>query len=117
MNLYLSFLAVVTLTILICLLLVRYLRPHLRRVLGDLCGTEERAQFWMAFANILLMGLPLIISFGFRPEAATLEESVFEMVGRLSGVLAGFIFALILVGIGVGFFALVAPRQTRRGAK
>lgn len=117
MNQILTFLTVVALTILICFLLVRYLSPNLKRVLADLCGTEERAQFWMVFANILLMGLPIIIGLGFRPEGGTLEESVFEVIGRLSGVLAGFIFALILVGIGVGFFALVAPRQTKRGAK
>ncbi|GAB4431806.1 MAG: hypothetical protein Kow002_19980 [Anaerolineales bacterium] len=110
MNALLSFAIEVILTLVACFLLARYLRPHLRKVLLDLCGTEERAQFWTIFSNILLVGLPVIISLGFRPEGVTFEESAFEIIGRLSGNLAGFIFALVLVGIGVGFFALVAPR-------
>ena len=117
MNQILSFLTVVALTILICFLLVHYLSPNLKSVLADLCATEERAKFWMVFATILLMGLPVIISLGFCPEGGTLDECVFEVIGRLSWVLAGFIFAHILVGIGGGFFVLVTPRQTKRGVK
>ncbi len=115
MKTILALLIEVTLAIGLCLLLVRYLRPHLWRVLVDLCGTEPRAQFWMAFTNIFLLGLPVIIGLGFRPEATNLEDSVFEVIGRLSGVLGGFIFSLFLVGIGVGFFALTAPRPTKGG--
>jgi hypothetical protein len=80
-------------------------------VLIDLCRTEERAQFWAAFSNILLIGLPLIIALGFRPEAETLEAAAFEILGRLSGNLAGYLFALVGIGIMVSFFALVAPRS------
>jgi len=100
----------VGLTVLVCVLITRYLRPYLRRVLVDLCRTEDRAQFWVAFSNILLNGVPLIIALGFRPEAGTLEESIFEMMGRLSGNLAGYLFALVGVGSVVSIFALVAPR-------
>jgi len=110
-----SLLIEITLAIGLCFLLVHYLRPHLGRILVDVCGTEQRAQFWTVFANIILVGLPVIIGLGFRPEATTLEESVFEIIGRLSVVLAGFILALIVVGIVVGFFALVAPRPTNGG--
>lgn len=111
MNTYLSYTIEIGLTLLACLLLTAYLRPHLKRVLVDLCKTEERAQFWTAFSNILLIGLPLIIALGFQPEAGTLEEAIFEIVGRLSGNLAGYLFALVGIGFIVSFFALVAPRQ------
>ena len=92
------------------MLITSYLRPHLKRVLVDLCKTEERAQFWMAFSNILLIGLPSIIALGFRPEAVTSEAALFEIVGRLSGNLVGYLFALVGIGIIVSFFALVAPQ-------
>jgi hypothetical protein len=110
MNPFLALSVEVGLTILACVLITAYLRPHLTRVLIDLCRTEERAQFWAAFSNILLIGLPLIIALGFRPEAETLEAAAFEVLGRLSGNLAGYLFALVGIGIMVSFFALVAPR-------
>jgi hypothetical protein len=111
MNPFLALSIVVILTLLACVLITGYLRPHLTRVLVDLCRTEDRAQFWAAFSNILLIGLPLIIALGFRPEAETLEAAAFEILGRLSGNLAGYLFALVGIGIIVSFFALVAPRS------
>ncbi|MGD8402141.1 MAG: hypothetical protein PVJ21_00670 [Anaerolineales bacterium] len=110
MNTYLSFSIVFGLTILACVSITSYLRPYLKRVLVDLCKTDERAQFWLAFSNILLIGLPLIITLGFRPEAVSFEAALFEIVGRLSGNLAGYLFALVGIGIIVSFFALVVPR-------
>ena len=110
MNTYLSFSIELCLTILTCVLITSYLRPHLKRVLLDLCKAEERAQFWTAFSNILLIGLPVIIALGFQPETVTFEGATFEIFGRLSGNLAGYLFALIGIGIIVTFFALVAPR-------
>jgi hypothetical protein len=112
MNTLLAFTIEIGLTVLSCALITGYLRPHLKRVLLDLCKTEDRAQFWTAFSNILLIGAPLIIALGFRPEASTFEATAFEIIGRLSGNLAGYLSALIGIGIIVSFFALVAPRQT-----
>jgi hypothetical protein len=117
MNTYLSFSIELGLTILVCLLITGYLSPYLKRVLVDLCKTEERAQFWTKFSNILLIGLPMIIALGFRPEAATFDESFFEILGRLSGNLAGYLFALVGIGLIVSFFALVAPRSSNVEAK
>lgn len=110
MNIFLSFAIELGLTILACVSVTFYLRPHLKRVLLDLCKTEERAQFWMVFSSILLIGLPLIIALGFHPEAASSEAAVFEIIGRLSGNLTGYLFALVGIGTIVSFFALVAPR-------
>lgn len=102
----------VGLTVLACVLITNYLRPYLKRVLIDLCRTEERAQFWTSFSNILLIGFPLLIALGFRPESTVVEGAIFEILGRLSGSLAGYLFTLIGIGLIVSFFALVAPRTT-----
>ena len=112
MNTLLAFTIEIGLTVLAFVVITGYLRPHLKRVLLDLCRTEDRAQFWMVFSNILLIGSPLIIALGFHPEASTLDASIFEIIGRLSGNLAGYLFALIGIGMIVSFFALVAPKST-----
>ncbi|MBK9781216.1 MAG: hypothetical protein IPP55_14370 [Anaerolineales bacterium] len=117
MNMIVSFLTQLLLTLALAAFIVRYIRPHLRKVLLDLCGTEERAQFWTAFSNILLIGLPGILALNYRPEVRDMEELFFEIASRLSGALAGFLFALVCVGIVVTIFALVAPKTSKVEAK
>ena len=110
MNTIIAFLFEVTITFVICLLTFRYLSPFLNRVLIDLCGTEERAQFWTTFSSIILIGLPLLFSLMYHPQAQKAEELFFELTHRISGNLIGFMFALVGIGLIVSFFALVAPR-------
>lgn len=110
MNIIVSFLIEMTVTLIAASLIVAYLRPFLRKILRDLCGTEERAQFWMAFTNILLIGMPTILSLNYRPETRNAVELFFGIARKLSGNLGGMLFALVCVGVTVSFFALVAPR-------
>jgi len=117
MNIIVSFVIEVALTLVIAALLVRYLRPFLRKVLIDLCGTEERAQFWMAFSNILLIGMPVIFALSYSPETWNTEELFFEIARKLSGNLGGMLFALIVFGFVISVFALVAPRPGKVEAK
>ena len=113
MNPVFSFVIEVALTLIVSILLVRYLRPFLQRILIDLCGTEDRAQFWTAFCNILLLGLPAIFALNYRPEATDAQALFFEVVSKLSGNLGSFLVALIGIGLIVSFFALVAPRPRK----
>lgn len=117
MNTILSFVIEVALTVVISIMLVGYLRPFLRKILMDLCGTEERAQFWTAFSNILLMGMPIIFALNYRPEASTSEQLFFDVARKLSGNLGGLLFALICIGFIVSIFALVARRPVEAGSK
>lgn len=117
MNIIVTFLIEIGITSVAALLITGYIRPHLKRVLVDLCGTEERAQFWTVFSNILLIGLPLILALGYRPKADGAEQLFFEVIGRFSGNLGGYLAALICVGVIVSFFALVAPRPAQTEAK
>lgn len=111
MNAIESFLVEVAATLLVCFLVVIYLRPFLRRILRDLCGSEERAQFWTVFSIILLIGLPFIFALGYYPEASDPKELFFEIAARLSGNLGSFLATLVGIGLMVSFFALVAPRR------
>ena len=117
MNTIIFFLVQIVLTLIIVFLIVGYLRPFLKRILVDLCGTEERAQFWTAFSNILLIGLPLIFALNYRPESVNAEELFFNLAGKLSGNLGGLLVALIGIGIIVSFFALAAPKPAKAESK
>lgn len=90
--------------------LVAYLQQPLRRILIDLCGTEDRAQFWTSFTSLLLIVMPAVSALAFHPVATSLEETFFELMDHLGRSLLGFVIALIGVGLVVAFFALVAPR-------
>jgi hypothetical protein len=117
MNTIVSFLIEVVLTLMLAMLLVGYLRPFLGKILVDLCGTEDRARFWTAFSNILLIGMPVIFALNYRPDARNTEELFFNVAGKLSANLASFLFALSVVGIGVSLFALVNPKSRKVDTK
>ena len=98
----------------ICLMLVVYFRPTLRNVLVDLCGTQERAQFWMMFSSIFLVGLPLIFALGFSPSKSDPGLIFYETARQMRLNMLGFLLALVAIGCGVAFFALVAPRPSSK---
>jgi hypothetical protein len=111
MNAIFALIIEIALTLAISFLLVAYLRPSLRKVLADLCGTETRAQFWTAFSNLLLICIPAVFALRYTPEAGNTEAMFFEIAGKLGGNLGGLLFALMGIGFVVSFFALVAPRS------
>ena len=117
MNDILWFFIEVVLTLIICTLLVVYLRPYLHRILLDLCGNEDRAQFWAVFSTILLIGSPLITALGYRPLAFSSLALFFEIIGRLTGNLEVNLVALVVIGVIISFFALVAPKPAKAEAK
>lgn len=116
MNTIVLYFIEIAITLAVCCAVVVYLRRSLRRVLVDLCRTEERAQFWLVFASILLVGLPLIFGMGYNPEAASLEKAFFEVANQTKWNLLGFLVTLMGIGVVISFFALVAPRPLEHKA-
>lgn len=101
-------------TVGISLAVVIYFRPYLRLILVDLCGTQDRAQFWMVFSSILLVGLPLIFGMGYNPLESASGMQFYDAASQVRVNLMGFLLALIGIGGAVSFFALVAPRPAAR---
>jgi len=99
MNAISSFLTGVGITICLALLVVKYLRAPLKKILVDLCGTSERAEFWLAFTNVTLILVPLSVSLHIRPEPSLLRGFLFELSDQLEGALLGLIFTVLVLGI------------------
>lgn len=117
MNIFVSYFIQVAITFATVSLIARYVRPHLRKMLVDLCGTEARADFWTIFSNILLIGMPMIFALNYNPQYHDAGGLFFDVTSKLSSNLGGFLLALVCIGIIVSFFALVAPKQAKAESK
>lgn len=69
-----------------------YLRPILRHVLVEICGTAERAEFWIRSITILSVFGALILVLGFGPRgdgAHLLEDLRWILILTLAGAFVG----------------------------
>jgi hypothetical protein len=112
MNAIVVYTVQIIVTVLVSLGGVIYLSRSLQRVLVDLCGTEERAKFWIHFASIVLIGIPLTFGMGFNPAETVADKVFFEAAAQVRSNLWGFLMALLGLGAVVSFFSLVAPKPT-----
>ncbi len=83
-----AFLSDIALTTLLFVGIVAYIKKHLRTLLLELCGTTERASFWLAFSNVALVLVPL------KPELGPERTAIFEMATQLKYALVGFVITL-----------------------
>ena len=114
MNIIWIYLLQIAITAASSLAMMAYFRPYLHRVLVDLCGAEERAEFWVVFSSILLVGVPLIFGMGYHPPENASGMLFFDAASQVRANLLGFLLALLGIGFFVSFFALVAPRPTKK---
>ncbi|WP_296225723.1 hypothetical protein [Ralstonia sp. UBA689] len=93
--------------ILLGLIVASYLRGVTLRLLVDLCGTEDRAQFWMRAAAVVFVSAPLMfVLVGARNplECTVLNAACALQVLRQTVMwsLAGVLLAVAAVTRGVG---------------
>jgi uncharacterized membrane protein YhaH (DUF805 family) len=79
--------------------IVAYVSKHLRSLLMELCGTAERASFWLAFSNVALILVPLIFALEYTPELGSSKSIVFEMAAQLKYGLVGFVVTLSFLAL------------------
>ena len=94
MNPTVAFLADVVLAVILSLGMVAYVKRHLRTLLIEICGTTERASFWLAFSNVTLVLVPFIFVLDYKPEFGPDKSVIFEMATQLKYALIGFAIAL-----------------------
>lgn len=93
------FFAGIAITAAVAAFVASYLRPHLATLLAELCGSERRGAFWIAFTNVTLVLLPVIAAMAYRPgsviEPAQVIFALSEQVLLGLGALAG---AVVIIG-------------------
>jgi hypothetical protein len=93
------FLIEITLSLCLSLLVIGLLKPYLRDVLTETCGTTTRAAFWVMFTQLMLVIAPLLLVIFFadvRPgvtgyPAEAIKDTLFRS-------LFGIFIAIAMVG-------------------
>ncbi len=91
-----------------CLAVVYYLRPHFRRILTELCGNEQRADFWVAFSNVTMFLVPVVFALHVHPAAGQDTPLVFELGDQVKWAMIGLVVSVLTLGIVLSAFI---PRQ------
>jgi hypothetical protein len=87
--------------LLVSLMTVLVLRPHLARLLRELCGSQARASFWVVVSGlwVLLLGiLTGTTSFGYGEGGRPVTEALFfGLVTQVRACLIGLLVSLLAV--------------------
>jgi hypothetical protein len=86
------------LTLIATFAIVAYLRSPLHNILVELCGTRERAAFWVSFSNVTITLVPLIFAMQYTPDLKAGSSAVLELAAQLKWALAGLLFAVLVLG-------------------
>lgn len=92
------FLVGLGLTLITTSAIVAYLRSPLHNILVELCGTRERAAFWVTFSNVTMTLVPLIFAMQYTPDLKAGSSAVLELAAQLKWALAGLLFAVLILG-------------------
>lgn len=99
MNTLIVFGAEVGLSLVISLCIIFYLGKLLRTILVELCGTADRANFWIGFTKLMFMFLPLMIVLLFSSSDNIDTDHIIPQIRNiLSRVLIGELATLCMVG-------------------
>lgn len=79
--------------------MVYLLKPLLREILVDTCGTQPRAEFWVMFTQLMLFIAPLLIVIFYAPTKEVTNINVTEVIqDTLFRSLLGDFLALTMIG-------------------
>jgi len=109
MNQSLSFACGLAVTAGISFGVVSYLNRPLQKLLEELCGGRERAQFWTGFSNVTLVVVPVIFAMQTEPEpgpAGAGSAALFQVANQVKWGLAGLMVSVLILGWITGRFIL-----------
>ena len=99
MNTLTLFIIEVSLSFGISATVVILIKPLLRDVLIETCGTKKRAEFWVMFTQLMLVISPLLIVIYFAPTSTVVPPNIAETLkDTLFQSLLGVFIALAMIG-------------------
>jgi hypothetical protein len=108
-----AFLIAAGVTALVAVVVVAYLRGPLLGSLHEMCGTEQRARFWTAYSNAVLLLVPLVALMLARLAPPAADSLVFAVVGYLQWSMVGLVVTLFVVAVGAALIQPAEPVVTR----
>ena len=101
------FLSEILISVVISLATIVLIKPVLRNVLIETCGTDKRAEFWMMFTMLMMLISPLLIVILF----SNLEGYEYVPVGAVFVVRDALLHSLQGVFVGLVIVGLVIRRS------
>ena len=98
------FLLGLAITVVLGFTVVRYLGSPLKQILVDLCGTEQRAQFWLVFSNVILILVPAVFAMQFHFSGGEDLPSVFQLTYQLKWSVVGLVTSILALGLILSMF-------------
>jgi hypothetical protein len=98
MNVSLLFLCGLAVTAVMSFGTAAYLQRPLRKVLIELCGNDDRAQFWTVFSNITVAFVPLVAALQYQPSPAETSPALIEIGAQLKWGLVGLVLSVLILG-------------------
>jgi hypothetical protein len=83
---------------------VWYLNTHLKGILTELCGTERRADFWIAFSNVILILVPMVFAMQFHSAADDNVPVFFQLIYQLKWSFIGLVTSMLALGAKLSLF-------------
>lgn len=94
-------------TLLVALAVVGYMHRPLGKLLEELCGNRERAEFWTVFSNVTVGLVPVIFAMQYQPEPG--PRALFEVSIQFKWGLIGLVTSILVLGWVVGRFIRKSP--------
>lgn len=98
MNVSLLFLSGLAVTAMMSFGVVSYLQRPLRKLLGELCGNDDRAQFWTVFSNVTVAFVPLVAALQYQPSPPGTSPALIEIGTQLKWGLVGLVLSVLILG-------------------
>jgi hypothetical protein len=105
--------------ILLCLgmslLLISLLKPLLRDILIETCGTPKRAEFWLMFTQLMLLISPLLLVVFFIPTDPLTNINIAKAIKEtLFRILLGDFIALAAIGRVIAKSIQISIRENQQ---
>lgn len=81
---------------------VAWMRVPLQKLLTELCGNAQRAEFWTVFSTVTVGFMPVIFALAYAPSLPSLSDSVREIAQLVKWGLIGMLLSVLVLGWMLG---------------